>query len=210
MLLGERLKQTREDLNLSLKKFSDVSKIQIKYLERLEGGQYAKLPAFVYVQGFLKKYAQILDLPFDELVADYQKESGISKNNEEQNSLRLPELKSPRFVVTPKKISWAIVGLVVILVGGYFVYELSFLLSPPKLAVNDPAGDITIEASSVQVSGQSDASARLTINGQQVFVDTNGRFSQLINLSPGVNTLKIEATNHFGKKSDITRQIIVK
>ncbi len=38
MNLAERLKKAREDAGLTLKKLADLSKIQQKYLERLEGG----------------------------------------------------------------------------------------------------------------------------------------------------------------------------
>jgi len=208
--LGDCLKKSREDAGWNLKKFADASKIQIKYLERLEGGQYEKLPAFVYVQGFLKKYAQILELPLTELLIDYQREAGLQKEKDCQNLTQIPELKSPRFILTPKKISWAIIGLVTLLIVGYFIYQLNFLLKPPKLLLDSPAQDTTIETASIEISGQSDLTVQLSINGQQIFISADGRFHQQINLSPGLNTLKIEAVNRFGKKSEITRQIIVK
>lgn len=210
MQLCERLKKAREEAGLNLKKFADLSKIPIRYLENLEGGNYEKLPVFVYIQGFLKKYAQILNLPVDELLAQYGEETGTAKDLRRKEMIELPSLPTPRIIVTPKRIKWAVIILIALVIIGYLIYQLDFLIAPPRLIINYPAEDLMIERSTIEISGQSDISAKLTINGQQVYIDKDGNFLQELNLSPGVNTLKIEAVNRFGKKSEITRQIIVK
>jgi len=207
MSLGERLKKAREDAGLTLKKFADISKIQIKYLERLEGGEFEKLPAFVYIHGFLGKYAEILNLPLKELLQDYEKQA-IDSKHERQTTL--PSLSSPKIIITPKKITWGVIILVSMVVIGYLVYQLDFLIASPKLIVEYPSSDLTINRTTIEISGQSDPSAKLTINGQQVYVEKGGAFRQEINLSPGLNTLDIRAANRFGKSSEIIRRVIVK
>lgn len=209
MTLSEQLKKAREDSGFTLKKFADAVKIPIKYLESLEGGDYEKLPAFVYVQGFLKKYAQFFNLSFEELVTQYEKDSEGIKTLSQKELLELPSLPVPRIIVTPKRLKWLAILIVALAVIGYLIYQLDFLIAPPKLIVEYPDQDLMIERSSIEILGQSDISAKLTINGQQVYIDKDGKFRQEINLSPGVNTLKIEAENRFGKKSEITRQIVV-
>ena len=208
--LGERIKKAREEADLSLKKFADLSRIQIKYLERLEGGDYDKLPAFVYIQGFLRKYAEILNLPLDELIADCQNETHALAAEKQKELRTLPTLPSPKIIITPKKITWAAVALVFVLVVGYLFYQFDFLIAPPKLVVSYPADDLIIERTTLEVIGESDPTAKLTINGQQVFIEKGGGFKQEINLSPGLNTLNIEAQNRFGRSSSIIRKIIVK
>jgi cytoskeletal protein RodZ len=208
LTLGQRLKKAREDSGFTLKKFAEISKIQTKYLEYLEGGRYDKLPAFVYIQGFLKKYTQILNMPSDELLKQYQNEIE-AVNIAKKEVVSLPSLSSPKIIITPKKIKWAAIIIVILAILGYFIYQLDYLIAPPKLVLEYPAQDLTINTSSVRISGQAEYSAKLTINGQQIFVENDGRFSQEINLSPGLNTLKIEATNRFGKISEITRFINV-
>lgn len=207
MLLGERLKKAREDANLTLKEVGGLSRIPEKHLQSLEQGEHAKLPAFVYTQGFLKKYAEILGLRADDFLKEYSEE--ISSIKSQNQVASLPELKSPRLVVTPKLLSLAAIGLVVFAVSGYIGYQLYFLLSAPSLVLLYPAQDLTISRSSIEISGRTDVSARLTFNGQQVYIDRDGNFKQEVNLSPGVNKLKIEAVNRFGKKSEITRQVVV-
>jgi len=50
----------------------------------------------------------------------------------------------------------------------------------------------------------------LTINGQPIYINEDGSFSQVINLNQGMNIIKIEATNRFEKSRSETRQILVK
>jgi len=207
--LGQRLKKARESSGFSLKKFAEISKIQLGYLESLEESRYEKLPAFVYVQGFLKKYSQILNLPQDEILAQYQNEFKSIGLKKDKEILELPSLSSPKIIITPKRIRWAVIAIIFLGILGYLIYQLDFLIAAPKLVLDYPAQDLTINNSTIKVSGQAEYSAKLTINGQQIFVDSDGRFEQEINLSPGLNTLQIEAVNRFGKKSEITRQIVV-
>ncbi len=207
--LGQRLKKARESSGFSLKKFAEISKIQLGYLEGLEEGRYEKLPAFVYIQGFLKKYCQILNLPKDELLAQYQNESKSVGSKDGEQILELPSLSSPKIIITPKRIRWAVIAIIFLAILGYLVYQLDFLIAAPKLVLEYPAQDLTINNSSIIISGQAEYSAKLTINGQQIFVDSDGRFEQEINLSQGLNTLQIEAVNRFGKKTEIRRFINV-
>lgn len=209
MTLGERLKEAREKAGLDLKKAAELTKIQAKYLEQMELGQYEKLPAYVYARGFLKKYLQILGLPAEEFLAEYRPELEYLKSRNARLSPELPQLRQQKIFITPKLLTWMGIGILILMIFLYIGYQIYFLLSPPNLSLQNPAHDLTLYASSIEISGQTDASAKLTLNGQQVYIDKDGNFRQEVNLSPGVNTLQIIAENRFGKKSQITRQIIV-
>ena len=54
LTLGERLKKMRNDRRLGTNDVAKMIKVQVKYLQYLEDGEYAKLPADVYVKGFLR------------------------------------------------------------------------------------------------------------------------------------------------------------
>jgi len=207
--LSQRLKKARESSGFSLKKFAEISKIQLGYLEQLEEGRYKKLPAFVYIRGFLKKYCQILNLPPDEILGQIQNEFKAVSSKNEKEILKLPSLSSPKIIITPKRIRWAVIAIIFLAILSYLVYQLDYLIAPPRLVLDYPAQDLTINSSSIRILGQAEYSVKLTINGQQIFVDNDGRFSQEINLSPGLNTLQIEAVNRFGRKTEIRRFINV-
>ncbi len=60
---GPVLRQIREAAGIELRELSERSKIGMGYLAALEAEQWTKLPAPVYVRGFLVEYARILGLP---------------------------------------------------------------------------------------------------------------------------------------------------
>ncbi|MEO8707120.1 MAG: helix-turn-helix transcriptional regulator, partial [Kofleriaceae bacterium] len=59
---GPLLRQIREAIGIELREIAERSKIGMAYLHALEGEVFAKLPAAVYVRGFLAQYARSLGL----------------------------------------------------------------------------------------------------------------------------------------------------
>lgn len=76
--LGERLRTAREERGLSLAEAATATRILPRYLQALEAGDFASLPGDVYARGFVRNYAQLLDLPSEELILLYRQERGES------------------------------------------------------------------------------------------------------------------------------------
>ncbi len=57
---GPLLRQIREAIGIELREIAERSKIGMAYLQALEGEVWTKLPAAVYVRGFLAEYARAL------------------------------------------------------------------------------------------------------------------------------------------------------
>ena len=62
MTIGELLRSTREEKNLSLKVISQHTKISTTILENLESDSYENLPSKAYVIGFVKSYSKTIGL----------------------------------------------------------------------------------------------------------------------------------------------------
>ncbi len=65
--IGALLEKKRREKGLSLKDVEQATKIRTRYLEGLEREDYSVLPDAVYVQGFLKTYANFLGLDGERL-----------------------------------------------------------------------------------------------------------------------------------------------
>src|SRR3712207_2949676 len=65
--IGAVLEKARRERGLSLKDVEQATKIRTRYLEGLEREDYSMLPDAVYVQGFLKTYANFLGLDGERL-----------------------------------------------------------------------------------------------------------------------------------------------
>lgn len=58
--LGERLRQKREDLGLSLREIYLRTRIRPQFLEGIEKGEYSAFPSPVYTRGFIRTYLKQL------------------------------------------------------------------------------------------------------------------------------------------------------
>ena len=75
---------------------------------------------------------------------------------------------------------------------------------PPKLEVAFPTPDYLTNKPDITVSGMTDPTATLTINGTDVPVAKNGTFEQALTLTEGENSIAIVATNRKGLTSEDT------
>ena len=76
---GKTLKQIRERMGINLKTISTETKINMKILEWIEEEALDKLPALVYLKGFLRGYAQSLGLDPQKVVEGYMQFLNESK-----------------------------------------------------------------------------------------------------------------------------------
>lgn len=207
LTLGEKLKKLRSDFRMSLAEISKVTKIQVKYLEYLENGQYEKLPAEVYVRGFLRSYARYLNVDEQALVKLYERERNIQTNLGRviaKKTFNFKNLNIPSFVITPRSL---VMVMIFLLVGGAFFYlyrEFQSFAGEPRLVILSPTAGAVVETSEITVTGKTDKDARVSINNQPVFVGSDGEFSDKLILQPGMNTVTVVTINSFNKEKSET------
>jgi len=68
---GKTLKEIREGMGIDLKTISIETKINMRILEWIEEETFDRLPAMVYLKGFLRAYAKSLDLDPQRVVDGY-------------------------------------------------------------------------------------------------------------------------------------------
>lgn len=75
--IGHRLKQTREARYLTLERASEDTRIRIVFLQALEADDYSVIPSAAQGRGFLRNYAEYLELNIDEMIAEIQRSGPI-------------------------------------------------------------------------------------------------------------------------------------
>lgn len=208
--LGEKLRSIRNERRISLGEISRYTRIQVKYLEYLEEGAYDKLPADVYVKGFLRGFAEFFGMDEKTLIRLYEKEKGIKTNlekKEEERSAKREPINISPFLITPKIIS-IVAGVVLVFGGFFYLYkEIGAFTNMPKLVILNPEQNSVEDGNSVTVEGVTDKDAKLFINNQPILVSDEGTFSEKLALQFGTNTITIKAVNRFDKAA--TENIIV-
>lgn len=68
---GEFLKRIREYKNVEVERLADMTKVSKMHILNIESENFSKLPAPVYVRGFVFQYAKCLKLPTDKVANSY-------------------------------------------------------------------------------------------------------------------------------------------
>lgn len=213
--VGEKLKSIRLRMGYTLELVERETKVNLKYLMLIEDGDYTKLPAEVYVIGFLRRWADFLGIDKKELIKQFQDEKKIilsykpaekvTKSNIIKPDSQSELLKTPGLIITPKLILSSLVIILVMGILSYIWYQVKGFAAAPPLELDNSDLAQIVKVESISVSGQTDPGASLFINSQAVLVDSSGSFSQVIKLSSGVNNIEITAKNKANKE---TKKII--
>lgn len=60
--IGQQLRHAREQKGISLEEVAEITRISLPLLHGLEAGNIENNPGFVFVRGFAKTYARLVDL----------------------------------------------------------------------------------------------------------------------------------------------------
>lgn len=71
--IGQRLKREREARFLTIEKAATDTRIRAVFLRALESDDFSVMPSAAQGRGFLRNYAEYLDLDIDELIAEIQR-----------------------------------------------------------------------------------------------------------------------------------------
>lgn len=209
MTLSEILKKEREAKRLAVEDVHQKTNVPLKYVIALEEADFSGLPAPVYTRGYLKKISQLLNLNEEELWNLFLKEHDASKAPAidilPQNRFEQP-LKW-RYIVLKILKSLPVI-IITITVAGFLFMQIKSFLGAPYLRLDNPAVDLVTQDESIKVEGLGRHNSYITLNGKEIYLGKDGKFSEEIRLNPGVNEIKVEAESRLGKTTSIIRRIV--
>ena len=209
--LGEKLKQRREQLGLSVNDIAERMHTSPRSIEDLEAGHYADFGAHVYARGFFQKLLKVLELKEkDAFTVEFESEWWRGHESHPVLPLRSPRRVARYFSVSLRK--YFIIGFTgIVLAGIFFLFgsKLNNFLQAPRLVIEIPADWATAHESIIRVKGNTARESQLTVNGRDVTVNESGAFDQDIEVQPGMSTLEFTAQNRFGKSTVVERHIVV-
>lgn len=205
---GQRLKEQRIAKRLTIEEVSKETKIRESYLLAIEKGEYKRLPASTYTQGFVRNYARYLGLKEQEILAIFRREF-----DEEKTFKVLPEgLVKEDFPI--KKIRLADTAKIVIflflILLFYILFQYRFAIISPPLEVLFPSEGAVVSSRTITVAGKTDPNATVFVNSETASIDNDGNFKKVINVFPGEIKIVIKTVNRFGKETIMERHVEVK
>ncbi|MDF2367082.1 helix-turn-helix domain-containing protein [Sneathiella sp.] len=128
--VGTQLRDAREAKGLSLHQVADILRLRASQVHALEEGNFNSLPGQTFVTGFLRSYANLLDLDAVAIVELYKNEEGGGLHVQ---SLAFPEPSSGgRIPGAGIMLGTFVVAL--ILLAGWFLYQESESLDFERVA----------------------------------------------------------------------------
>jgi len=206
--LGERLRKVREEAGKTLEEAETATQINRKYLLALEESKYNLLPGRVYIESFLRRYAQFLEVSPEFVLDLFDQEKKVLKQQISEDKTRTVQ-KVPKDIITPKLIRNVIVAMIIIGCLFYLGWEVKKIVAPPILEVSSPADYVTLDEKAVTIKGSTEPAATVLINGQEIFLDSEGNFLEELDLQEGMNIIKITAQKKRSKESVVLRNIFV-
>lgn len=214
--VGEQLRLARLAVRGSLDDIGRKIRVSAKYLDALERGHYRDLPSLVYARHYTRLYAKELGLPWKQLEQVYEQEVGVYGNHphsgpaEKKRQSRREQVgvyqQAP--LVIPRLLKYGAIGVVILMIMLYFVWELVQFLSPPELVILSPERDIIVSTRDFAVTGKTSPGALVEINGQTVSIEPDGYFTEHIYLSEGLNTLRVSAQSKHSKEHVEIRHVL--
>lgn len=139
--IGQTLAEARKEQNLTIKQVASKIHIRQQYLMDLEEGNLADLPGRVYILGFIRTYARLLNLDGEELIRRINRMPNVPDYDRSSIPLPMHSEESPSTTVL------IISGVVVFFaaLGGYF-----FLKPSPRGQVEETV----LEEKSITTEGK--------------------------------------------------------
>jgi len=119
---GEYLRREREMRGVSLEEISAATRISIRFLEAIEGGELSKLPGGIFTRSFVRTYARYLGLDEDRVLADCQL-AGKPKTEVDIRRIAANRARSDGGALRTRLIGLGVAA--VLLAGGYALFHHS-------------------------------------------------------------------------------------
>jgi len=196
--VGEIIKDKRLELGVSFQEIEKQIKISQRYLKAIEENRFDQISSLTTAKGFIRNYAICLGLSPDTLLAIFRRDYGDNQTIAILPKLSLQSENNRRSWWTPKSTLLLVIGILVLLIGGYLGGQYYRLMTGPKLVLISPL-DGQVVTDKVVIEGDTVIDATIKIQGILTAVDEQGHFKQEIIMPRGDTILTVEATDRNNK-----------
>lgn len=191
---GQILQNRRKELKKSLSVVSQETRIQERFLKYIEADDYGKFDSGVFVNGFIKIYADYLGMDVDRMLALYRRASKQALQQKRVSSKRKPPINFRKFLTPVNAVIALVLGVIIVGVI-YLNIQFNKFQSAPEIEFVTPKNNSIIEEEKVTILGLVDENSDLFFEGVKLDLDEDGSFEKEVALIEGQNTFSFEAVN---------------
>jgi cytoskeleton protein RodZ len=167
--IGDRLRVAREARGLSLDDVARQTRIPIRHLEHIEREEWDSLPAITYSVGFVRSYANAVDLDGPALGAELREQLGATRSVGPATAYYEPADPAR---VPPRWIAIAAALLAILIVVGYVVWRHHAIgdadaIGPPAAEVPPPGNAPAQRPAAAAPAGPANATGPVTLTATE-------------------------------------------
>lgn len=205
---GDRLREAREARGETPEDVERLTHVGKKYVLALERNDFRALPEQVYARKFAHALADHYGLDAGAAVQSLLKEMTAVSGPE---TVRHPVnfVEGRRLMAAPFMVKSGLVAAFFLGIAGYFAWSVHQILKPPKVVLYSPMHDQSFPNGRVPFEGATEPETDLTVNGEPVLIEADGSFKEMLNLPPGVSSLRVAAKRKHSREHEILLQVVV-
>ena len=208
--VGDMLREAREGKSLTLHDVEQGTKIRLKFLTAIESNNFSQMPSLSYAKGFVKNYSEFVGLDSRTILAFFRRQTiDAPKSSLLPKGVEAPLNRSMLQLTPGRFITFIVVTLVSVFLI-YLGFQYHTLQQAPTLTISEPKPQAVVTEKRIDVLGQTDPDATVTINGISALVRGDGGFFDQVTLNQGVNKITISATSRLGKTTTLVREVGLK
>lgn len=100
--------------------------------------------------------------------------------------------------------------ILLFLIGGYILFQSRNIIIGPTITLDEEYSGRTLESPTIQINGTAKNIAHISLNGNPIFTDENGRFEEELLVSPGYSIMTIIASDRFDRTTKEVIELIYK
>ena len=204
--VGQILYSQRKAKKWSLDDVNKFIKIHPKYLKALESGDTQVFKDKIHALGFLRNYAEFLELDVATVLALWRREFGGEFDLASFVPIR--NVRSTKFVFSSAQIFFVIVTSLIVGFFTYVFYQYKNYSDLPVFDIYSPANDLVTSKDVLDIQGRVDFGASVLVNNQNIPLSKNGIFATTVKLNPGLNVFSFTSYNREGKKAEVIKTVI--
>lgn len=144
--VGDRLRAARLAAGIDLSDVATKTRVPLRHLQAIEGGDYASLPGSTYCIGFVKAYARVVGVDEESTTSDLRTE--LRDLNLDQRADRVEYQVADATRLPSKTLVWVAAAVGLLFMIGVVIWRNSLVSDPdPVTEIAAPAVDeATVEA----------------------------------------------------------------
>lgn len=205
---GSELRELRELRGWTLEQLSKATGIHTSIIKALEEERLEEFKDHLYVERHIKSLVTCLDGRIGFILGkyrDYLKDQGTLENA--QPLTFYARVKRTALFVPSKYFLFFFPLPVAIILGWYVWYQAVYLSASPDLRVITPVDHQVLPEPMVTITGITDPSANVTVNGMQAVIENSGAFNLTLYIPRGMTKLEIVARRRYGSASQAVKYV---